>query len=206
MNEAHLIVLRRAGSDSKAHISIRGAAGNHQSLARSLYLGDEAIHRFNLIHEAESEGIALDQEDTIGLILESRQLQVNFTGRGDLHPSELREIKALGRKYRGENGVCFRTFLPGYASEPVKDDEEREWLAAAMEQTLAVAPALQNDPFGDYRSRPDGLVERLTRVQGEGGTWETTWTLDDTRLFLFPEPGPSEFLAAKVASLFPTPF
>jgi len=57
MNESQLIVLRRAGSDVKAHISIMGGVGEHLSLA--LYLDDEAIHRFNLISEAEFEGINL---------------------------------------------------------------------------------------------------------------------------------------------------
>ena len=87
--------------------------------------------------------------------------------------------------------MCFRTFHPGYAPDPVTDNEEAEWLVLAIEQTLAVAPLLKIDAFGDYRSGPGGAIERLTRVQGADGAWETTWTPVDTRLFSFPEPVPS---------------
>lgn len=192
MNETQLIGLRHPETGELARLSMMGAAGNHSSLA--VYLGEEALHRFNLMQHAAGEGIGITEEDTLSLILDSRQLQVSFAVRDELFKSELAEIKALGRKYRGGNYPCFRSFHPGRAPGPVTGAEAL-WLEYAMEQMLAVAPVLKLDQFGDYRAGADG-VEILTRECREGA-WSTTWTPADDRLFTFPEPAPSEIMVAK---------
>ena len=193
MGEHQLIGLRHPETGELARLSMMGAAGNHSSLA--VYLGEAALHRFNLIQLAAGEGIGLTEEDTLGLILESRQLQTSFALRDELFKTELAEIKSLGRKYRGANWPCFRSFHPGRAPGPV-NDAEAVWLHHAMQQMLAVAPALRDDRFGDYRAGESGQ-EILTRECAEGN-WQTTWTPSDDRLFQFPEPEPGEFMTAKI--------
>lgn len=198
LREDQLIVLKRPGVAEPDHISIMGAAGNHRCLA--VYLGNQGRHRFNLLQEQQVDGVVLTQDDTIALIFETPQLQASFAAREDLFPEELGEIKALGRRYRGENWPCFRSFQPGYAPCPVNDDEAG-LLADAIEQALVVVPDLRDDPFADYREGSGGGVERITRERGEDGVWRSTWTHDDMRLATFPEPLPSEFLLAAVAEL-----
>jgi hypothetical protein len=124
------------------------------------------LHRFNLIQQAPDKGINLSREDVVGLIFESRQLQASFAVRDGLFRSELAEIKALGRKYRGGNWPCFRSFRPGRAPVPV-DAAEAHWLLHGLEQILTVAPRFETDPFGDYRGGPNGM-EILTRERLEG--------------------------------------
>lgn len=199
MGETQLVGLIHPETGELARVSIMGASGNHLTLA--LYLGDESLHRFNLIQDAAGEGIQLAQEDVVALILEARQLQTSFATRDELLPQELGEIKALGRKYRGENWPCFRTFRPGWAPSPVDGDGDVAWLEAAMEQILAVAPALRGDRFGDYRAREGGGIEHIARERGPDGAWRTTWVPCDSALYEMPRPEPGEFFVAKVAAL-----
>ena len=195
MREAQLVGLRHPETGEIAHISIMGRDGIHFCLA--LYLEPESLHRFNLIQEAEYEGITLSEEDTIGLIFESRQLQASFNPRSELEPRELAEIKRLGRKYRGKNWPAFRSFHPGRAPGQLSANDA-VWLAHAIEQLVQVAPILNDDPFGDYRAGANGVTEILTRERRDG-KWETTWTPFDKQLFEFPTPAPGSFLATKVA-------
>ncbi|MES2708972.1 MAG: hypothetical protein V4726_20420 [Verrucomicrobiota bacterium] len=194
MNETQVIGLRHPETGELARLSLMGSAGEHTSLA--IYLGEEALHRFNLMQHAAGEGIELTQEDGAALILDSRQVQASFTVRDELFKSERGEIKTLGRKYRGANWPCFRSFRPGRAPGPV-NAEEAVWLQHGMEQLMAVAPLLDSDPFAHYRAGENG-TEILTRERNDG-VWRTVWTPDDERLFSFPSPEPSELLTAKVA-------
>jgi hypothetical protein len=193
ISEVQLIQLRHPETGESGYISIMGGNGEHLCLA--LYVGEEALHRFNLMQEAEFEGIHLAREDHLSLILESRQIQLSFERRGELQAHELKEIKMLGRKYRGGNWPTFRSYRAGHAPMPV-DAEESVWLAHAITQMLEIAPILKDDPSGDHRAGKEG-AERLTRVCVDGA-WQTTWTPADERLFQFSEPEPSEVLAAKV--------
>ena len=76
MSEVQVIELRHPETGESGYISIIGGNGEHLCLA--LYLGEEALHRFNLMQEAEFEGIHLGRADQMALILESRQIQLSF--------------------------------------------------------------------------------------------------------------------------------
>lgn len=193
MHEERIIFIKHPKTGEQAFLSVMGGNGEHHSLA--IYLGEESLQRFNLIHEADYEGIELGHTDHMPLILESRQIQASFELRNEIEPHEYKEIKSLGRSYRGGNWPSFRSFRPGYAPGPIDADEE-EWLTLAIEQLLEVAPLLDEDPFAEYRSGDSG-TEWITReiVDGE---WATTWTKRDMTLFQFFEPEPSELLTAKV--------
>lgn len=194
MQEAQLIYLRHPETGESAYISIMGRDGAHLCLA--LYIGAEALHRFNLIHDAEFEEIQLSEDDALALILESRQLQISFNSRAELQAGDLTEIKNLKRKYRGNNWPTFRSFHPGCAPGPLSESDA-VWMSHAIAQLMHVAPILKDDPFGDYRGGAAG-TEILSREK-IGGVWQTTWTLADKSLHEFPSPAPQPFLATKVA-------
>lgn len=192
MLESPVIGVKHPESGEMGYLSVMGAAGNHRSIA--LYLGENALDRFNLIQEAGGLGIDLSQEDVMALILESRQVQVSFADRDELFKPELAEIKALGRKYRGGNWPCFRSFKAGWAPL-IADGVERAWLRIGMEQLLAVAPGLQGDYFGDSLVGPKGEV--FSR-ECKDEVWTDTWTPAQEGIFAYPTPEPQEFLATKV--------
>ncbi len=194
MYEDQLIGLRHPVTRELAQMSVMGANGEHLCLA--LYLGEESLHRFNLIHRKAEDGHGLSQQDSMDLILESRQLQISFERREHLSKNELAIIKKLGRKYRGNNWPLFRSFHPGSCPAPV-NDAEAEWLIFAMEQIIEITPSLKEDPSIYQRGGKKGL-ETLTREFHEG-VWRSIWLPDDTRVFQFPTPAPDAALVSKVA-------
>lgn len=196
IEETRLIGLRHPESGELAHLSIMGSEAVHRAVA--VYLGRDALHRFNLIQDGDLHGISLAHDDHMALILESRQLQVSFESRDMLFKEELAEIKRLGRKYRGGNWPTFRSFHPGHAPGPVTE-EEVVWLTHAIEQLLVVAPVLRDEGFRDSRTGPDGHAEFLTRERFDG-EWRTSWSRVDPTLFKFPTPAPSPELVAMVAA------
>lgn len=192
MEETDLIAIRLPGMDELAYISIMGMAGNHTALA--LYIGLEALERFNLIHA----GADLGDGDVLRLILESRQLQASFEGRSNLEKSELAEIKSLGRKYRGDNRPCFRSYHQGKAPGPVTA-QEAEWLGLALEQVMIVAPRLRGGDFRTCRTVA-GLMEILSREPaGAASGWEDRWIPFHRKDHEFSSPPCNSFLAAAVA-------
>lgn len=194
VDETQLIGLRHPQTGELGWMSLMGAMGSHTSLA--VYLGENPLERFNLIQQSATADTGLSQFDFVRLIFESRQLQANLARRDELFRSELAEIKALGRKYRGENWPCFRSYQPGRAPG-VTTEEEDGWLECALEQLLAVAPDLERSPMGHQRVE-NGQTLHLTRALIDG-QWQTTWTPADDRLYRFPEIPTDEALVARVA-------
>jgi hypothetical protein len=191
MSEEQLIATRHPETGRLDHISIMGAAGNHFSLA--LYLGVAARQRFNLMQSEVSDKSPLTNADSLSLILDTPQLQVSFSARGDLFKSELAAIKKHGRKYRGDAWPSFRAFAPGHCPAPA-NAQECAWLCSAIRQVLEVAPALR---VTDTYRYDHGVVEILTREILDG-RWQTTWNKDDGTLFSFPQPEPNAFLVEKI--------
>lgn len=183
MDEVQLVALRHPTSGDLSYLSVMGAAGEHRSL--TLYLGEEALHRFNLINEAEFLDIRLSEGDLAGLILEARQLQVSFESRRTLEKSDLDQIKKLGRKYRGEEWPMFRSFRPGRAPGPV-DELEIDWLIHGLTQILDVAPRLASGAVEDSRSTPRFQI--LGREKVSSGQWRDFWIDFDDSLYDFPSP------------------
>jgi hypothetical protein len=196
MHEEQLIGLQHPDTNEIAWISIMGAAGNHRTLA--LYLGTEAVQRFNLIQQHNDHNILLTRADIVSLILETRQLQATFAFRDELFPHELASIKSLKRKYRGENWPAFRSFRQSLA--PVTaSPEEASWLEFALEQSLIVAPRLRHDPFANLAANTDHNVA-LVRSRSSG-SWQDSWHPEITSIYSFPEPEPSELLVASIRKL-----
>lgn len=184
MKEVELLAFRHPALPELAYLSVMGAQGDHRCLA--VYLGEESLHRINLIHEAPYLGIDLDADDQVGLILESRQLQVSFSSRAQLEKYDLDQIKSLDRKYRGKVWPQFRSMRPGRAAGPL-DDVEIEVLTAAITQVLDVAPRISAGLVTDSRRTPRFQI--LGREQGPDGQWRDFWhNFDDTE-YVFPTTG-----------------
>lgn len=193
MQEIYLVALRHPVLQETAYLSIMGAAGSHRSLA--VYLNEESLHRFNLMHSEES--LDLDPNDQIGLIMESRQLQVSFESRGELEPEDLTQIKSLGRKYRGQAWPRFRSMHPGRASGPLSP-QEVEILTIAITQILEVAPRFAADKTAG--SRGARKLQILGREYGKDLQWRDYWHNLDRHLYQFPTPDCSSKLAGEVSA------
>ena len=191
MEETDLIALRIAGAKELFYASVMGGNGEHRALA--LYLGEEALEKFNTVQG----GTGRAEEDVMRLVLESRQLQMAFKERRAMEKSELATIKALGRKYRGENWPCFESFQPGRAPGPLSP-EEMAWLTVACEQLLVVATRLEKAGGGTVRKESNGL-QILCREQQTDGAWKEVWPPFKIVSHTFPNPQCNEILAAKVA-------
>lgn len=194
MDEDSLIAFRHPALTEMAYLSVMGAIGEHRSV--SVYLGDEALHRFNLIQETAYGEIELNSDDLMALILESRQLQVSFNGRGDLVKNDLEQIKSLGRKYRGKAWPQFRSMHPGRAAGPLSE-VEIEVLTAAIAQILDVAPRLDVGSVEAERSNPQRQI--LGRELGPDHQWRDFWHDFDKRVYGFPTPDCEAKLAKEVS-------
>ncbi|MEO7101335.1 MAG: hypothetical protein ABI162_18435 [Luteolibacter sp.] len=191
LEETDLIRIVHPVTGESGYISIMGAIGQHYCL--TLYIGDEALRRYNLMQSDDPADPGIPETDQIGLILETRQLQAAFGPRSELRKDELAEIKKLGRKYRGENWPMFRSFKPGCVPGPL-DAEGVLWLSTAIEQFLAVFPTLV--PGCTFRLT-DGEFEMLTR-QRDKGEWHSIWAEHDGRCHEWATPAPSEIMIEKV--------
>jgi hypothetical protein len=191
MEETNLIALRHPQTGEVAYLSVMGQLGDHRAVA--VYLGQEAIERFNLMN-SEDPGT---QQDGIRLVLESRQLQVSFNERASLSKAALAEIKALGRKYRGEAWPQMRSYHPGIVPEPI-NEAETLWLTMALEQLLEVTPRLRSDPGQTLRTNDLGALQILSRQQTPLGEWVDVWIPHHSADFAFPSPPCDAALATKV--------
>ena len=193
LEEVDLIRVIHPFTGESGYISVMGAGGEHCCLA--LYLGEAALRRFNLMQEDDPFDPAVPELDSLGLVLETRQLQAAFGLRAEIRKDELAEIRKLGRRYRGDNWPMFRSFKAGYAPGPL-DEAESLWLTTALEQFLAAFPTLESDGSQSTRVHGD-YVEVLTR-SFENGIWQTTWSELDCYSHEWATPEPSELLLQKI--------
>ena len=193
LEETDMIRIVHPQTGEIAHISIMGSHGKHLALA--LYIGHEALSRFNLMQEDDPFDPAFPQLDSMGLVLETRQIQLSFVRRGELHSYELDAIKKAGKKFRGDNWPMFRSFKPGYVPGAL-DAAEIVWLTTAIEQFLAVFPQLEGTCLSTFRIENDSC-DILTRSL-KSGAWHTTWTEHMDFSYEWATPPPSEFLIEKI--------
>ncbi len=192
--ENDYIAIKHPETGEIGYISFMGLRGDHLSL--TLYLGEKAMQRINLMHfEPKDEMLALTTADRTNLILETRQLQVSFNKRDVLDKSDLAQIKELGRRYRGGNWPQFQSYQPAHAPGPINDNEA-EWLRVALEQSLACASDLLD---GSYHANAEQSKQWMIPLRELAqGKWQQTMIPYDSKCFDFPFPEPSELLAAKV--------
>ncbi|MCD4805705.1 MAG: hypothetical protein K8R07_08540, partial [Desulfobacterales bacterium] len=102
-------------------------------------------------------------------------LMASFEDRKCLQKQDLRQIKALGLKFRGRNAwSLFRNYMPGFFPWYLKGDEVR-FLTVALQQAMDVSLRIQKDPeLLDYPSR-DHYFVRVPDKPGENIIWKDEW-------------------------------
>ncbi len=143
-------------------VSIMGSLGEH--LAIAVYLGEEALYDFWLVHEQQ---VPPEQ------ILEVPQLQASFEDRNELTAKDRNIIKSLGLKYRGRQAwPMFRSFRPGFVPWDLSGDEVR-YLTHVLAQTRNVVLHLREAP--DLLDPPDDITY-LVRVPNTNTEGSVTWS------------------------------
>jgi hypothetical protein len=143
---------------------IMGAAGEHYALG--LYLGSEGLYGISRILTGKFS------ESNDEFLYIQNCLMASFEDRKNLHKQDLRQIKALGLKFRGHNAwPLFRRYKPGFVPWYLKGDEVR-FLTIALQQAKDVSLRFKKDPvLLDYPSEVHYLV-RVPDKPGENMIWK----------------------------------
>jgi hypothetical protein len=198
MDENQIIRVIHPATGESGYVSIMGALGTHRCLA--VYLGEEALHRFNYMQGDDPDDPAVPKEDSIMMVLETRQIQIAFDVRAELRKDELAEIKQLGRKYRGECWPAFRSYHPGRAPGPLSETDA-VWLTHAMTQFLEVFPMLAADPCAYFRLVPGSTETDILTRECVAGEWRSVWTPFDGHSFEYPTPEPDPALIQAIIGI-----
>ncbi len=137
MEEGDIFGVENPETGEIGFVSLMGALGEHTALA--VYLGAEGLYGFLDLDEEE---LLIDPFE----LVEIPQLQVSFEDRDVLEKRDRDEIRKLGLKFRGAgNYPLFRSMGSGFLPWFITADEARV-LIYAIEQTLDVAPRVEDDP------------------------------------------------------------
>ncbi len=138
LEETDVFGVRDPETDELLFVSIMGNRGEH--LAVAAYHGAEGLYGFLLMQElGESQHLS-------DVMMTLNHAQAVFGDREELMPEDRQRIKALGLSFRGrQRWPYFHGYRPGWLPWPT-DAREARWLTLALEQTLAVAPRLLDDP------------------------------------------------------------
>jgi hypothetical protein len=189
MEEADLFGVKNPETGELGFVSVMGMAGEHYAV--SLYRGAEGLEGFWQMEEGGMEAAP-------HRLLEIPQLQASFEDRDALDKQDREVIKKLGLKYRGaQSWPLFRSFRPGFMPWFLTAAEAR-FLAHALEQTLAVAPRVEENPdilFGEEineagetdeaAGEDDIYLVRVPREEKGALIWED-------RMAPAPQPEPGE--------------
>lgn len=177
MDEGEVFGVENPETGQIGFVSVMGAIGEHTALA--VYLGAEGLYGFLDLEEDELE------IDPFAL-LEIPQLQVSFEDRDMLERRDRDEIKKLGLKFRGAgNYPLFRSIGWGFLPWHISADEAR-FLIYAIEQTLVVAPRVEEDPLilmVDDDEYGEKYLIRVAEEQKGSLIWR-----DEIRTIREPEP------------------
>jgi hypothetical protein len=136
MEEDDLFGVQNPETGEVGFVSVMGQLAEHTALA--VYIGAKGLYGFLDLEENEQE------IDPLAL-LEIPQLQVSFEDRDILEKRDRDEIKRLGLKFRGGgNYPLFRSMGSGFLPSFLTSDQAR-FLIYSIEQTLEVAPRVEQD-------------------------------------------------------------
>lgn len=171
---------------------VMGNAGEVYALG--LYLGDEGFKSYLLLLNQPDE---ISQEDRIALGLNQILLKAEFVDRKGLTEKDLKQIKALGLKFRGPNQwVQARYHLPGTLGWPINVEQAKR-LTHALRQTCVVAIRFREDEDLLYGNE-DKMLVRVPEQKGEQLTWKDRYIpIKEYDITPFPVIEPSPALVKK---------
>jgi len=136
MQETDVFGVRDPQTGATGFVSVMGMRKEH--FAVTVYPDEKTLAVFVKVQES----VEPVDPDTI---LEMPQIQAAFEDRDFVKSGDLKIIRALGLKFRGDSGwPVFRSFRLGYIPWFLEAEEVR-LLTQALEQTLDVAPRFRLD-------------------------------------------------------------
>ena len=161
MVETEIFGVQDTQSSQMLFVSVMGTLGEHFAVA--VYPGAGELARQQFMAQASTD----EQPD---LFFDTRHAQGVFDKKSALHPVEKEIVKHLGVVHKGGHAwPSFQSFRPGFFPW-VADAEEARWLLLAMEQLLAMAPRIEQNP--DVLCSPtdeDAILVRLPDAATPGG-------------------------------------
>lgn len=178
MDEGEILGVENPETKEIGFVSVMGMLGEHLSVG--VYLGAEGLYDFWDFQEAgmEAEPFAL---------FEIAQLQVSFEDRENVEKQDRDVMTKLGLKFRGkQNYPIFRSIRPRFMPWFITS-EEAKMLSYAIEQTLAVASRVRENPNLLPSETDEVYLVRVAEKHGKTLVWR-----DETREI--PPPGDEEFM------------
>lgn len=161
MHDNDIIGVQDPESGEIGYCCVMGNAGEVYALG--LYPGDEGFKSYLLLLN-QPDGISLEDQAALGL--NQILLKVEFVDRGELTETDLKQIKALGLKFRGRNQwVQARYHLPGTPGWPINVEQAKR-LTYALRQACEVAARFKEDE-GVLYEKGDKMLLRVPE-QKEG--------------------------------------
>lgn len=136
MNEEQIFGVRQTDGRTD-FVGVMGQLGEYHSVA--IYLGEPAFFQFLDMVCDENPELTADRLFAIP------QVHLSFEPRSTLDKQDLAIIKRLGLKYRGQFWPQFRSIQPGYFHWFLTEAEAQA-MAVALEQLLAMAPRIKQNP------------------------------------------------------------
>ncbi len=154
-------------SDEIGYCCIMGAAGEHYALG--LYSGSEGLYGLSKILSGEFSEL---RDEALYI---QKCLMASFEDRKCLQKQDLRQIKALGLKFRGRNAwPLFRNYMPGFFPWYLKGDEAR-FLTVAIKQAMDVSLRFKKYPGLLVHPSKDHYFVRVPDKPGDDIIWKDEW-------------------------------
>jgi hypothetical protein len=140
-----------------------------EMLGLVVYLGTEGLTGYLKI---QSEG---DTPDPIDFLHLQRCLTVTFESRKYLREPDLKIVKSLGLKFRGQQDwPLFRNYQPGYLPWYL-NREEVLYFTALIPQVMEVALRIKEKTDLLTSSRKNSYLVRIPERVGEALAWKEEW-------------------------------
>ena len=169
MNETEIFGVENPDTREMGFISPMGMMGEHLSVG--VYLGAEGLYGFWNLQNGEIEA------DPFALF-EIPQLQVSFEDRENVEKQDRDVHKKLDLKFRGaQNYPLFRSIKPGFLPWFITSDEA-QMLICAIEQTLAVAPLVKENPallIDESDVENEVVLMRVAEKNSAKLVWRDEW-------------------------------
>jgi len=167
MHDTDIFGVKDPVSGEIGYCCIMGAAGEHYALG--LYSGSEGLYGLSEILSGEFSEL---RDEALYI---QNCLMASFEDRKSLQKQDLKQIKALGLKFRGRNAwPRFRNHMPGFFPWYLKCDEAR-FLTVALKQAMDVSLRFKKDPGLLVHPSKDHYFVRVPDKPGDDIIWKDEW-------------------------------
>ena len=140
MHDSDIFGVQDPESGEIGYCCVMGNAG--EVFALGVYPGDEGFKSYLILLNQPDD---LPFEDQVALGMNQVMLKVEFVDRADLAEQDLKQVKALGLKFRGRNQwVLARFHRPGTPGWPLDANQARR-LTHTLRQACEVAVRFKED-------------------------------------------------------------